>query len=642
MRWKFVIPVGIIIIVTVLATIFFLDPLLRRALIASGESVFGAKVEVASLKTRFKDLSVSINGLTVADRNNEWRNLFSVQQARFGMKLLPLLSKKFIIDEMSMTGIAWGTQRSTSGALPPKKRAALDKKAARDNKDSAVWKMMNAVQDRAVKEAAGLPPVQTLLAAQDLMKDFSTDKLIDAAGLTSIREMETLQKDVQDKYAQYQSSLSAINVESQLAELRAAVEAVGQIKINSVADIEPAQARLARLRQAKTSVEGTISTLSSLQSRAAADFGAQKDMLRRINEMKDRDLKALSAKFQLPSFSMSNLSQVLFGPAWLNRIHSVMYYVNLAQKYMPPRKKEDVVVQRQRLRGTDVSFPLAYNPPDFLIGVMKLSGSTGGPGKPGAPLDFTGSVKDITSDPVLLGRPIVARLTGAQAGKSLTIDALFNHCQPVAEDVIHAVYTGMPASALGIPASEYLPSFDAGTAAVTARFAITGGAINSTLDLAISGFSLAVSTGPRDTAREIIEGLWDGVKTITVTAKVTGTADNLSMSVSSNLDAVFAERLKKMFGAKLAEAQARLRAEIDKLTEQKKQELLAQFNEKRDALLAQVTGRQKELQSQVDAATSQANARENDIKSKADAEKNKAAEELKKKAGNAVKDVLKF
>lgn len=642
MRWKFVIPVGIIIIVTVLAALLFLDPLLRRALISSGESVFGAKVEVASLKTRFKDLSVSITGLAVADRNNEWKNIFSVEQARFGMKLVPLLSKKFIIDDLSITGISWGTQRTTSGALPPKKRAALAEKAARDNKDSAVWKMMNAVQDRAVKEAAGLPPVQTILAAQDLMKDFSADKLIDAAGLTSIREMETLQKGVQDKYAQYQVSLGAINVDAQLAELRAAVEAVGQIKINTVADIEPAQARLARLRQAKAAVEGSIKTLAELQSRASSDFGAQKDMLQRINEMKDRDLKALSEKFQLPSFSMNNLSQVLFGPAWLNRVQSAMYYVHLAQKYMPPRKKEEAVVERQRLRGTDVSFPLAYNPPDFLIGAMKLSGSTGGPGKPGAPLDFAGSVRDITSDPVLLGRPVVAQLAGAQAGRSLKIDAVFNHCQPVAEDVITAAYTGMPASALGIPSSEYLPSFDTGTAAVTARFAFTGGVLDSTLDLAISGFSLSVSTSPRDAAREIIEGLWDGVKTITVTAKVTGTADTLSMSVSSNLDAVFAQRLKKMFGAKLAEAQARLRAEIDKLTEQKKQELLAQFNEKRDALLSQVTGRQKELQSQVDAATSQANARENDIKSKADAEKNKAADELKKKAGDAVKDVLKF
>ncbi|MCX5778148.1 MAG: TIGR03545 family protein [Elusimicrobia bacterium] len=642
MRWKFVIPVGLIIVAVVAGTFFFLDSILKHALISSGEGVFGAKVEVASVKTRMRDLSISISGLTIADKSDVWKNLFAFERVQFSMKPLPLLSKKLIINEMSVTGISWGTRRDVSGALPPKKIAALEKNAAKENKNSISYKLFNAIKEKGSKEVSGLPSVAAITSAQGMLKNFSPEKLISAADLSSIKEMDTLQKGVQDKYAQYQTSIGAINVDQKSAALRAAIDDVSKIKVNSVEDIAAAKAKLAQLKQVKEDTEKTVSDIATMKTRLTADFGDQKDMIVKINALKDSDWRSVSSKLKLPSLSVGNVSQSLFGPLWVNRVQSAMYYMHLVQKYMPPRKKDDTKIVRKRQRGTDVSFPTAYNPPDFLIAMMAMNGTTGGTGKQGEPLAFTGTVTDITSDPVLLGRPLVAKLHGTQAGKKLALEALFNHCIAVPQDTITVNYAGMNPADLGIPSSEYLPPFESGTAEVNARFMLQNDTIDCTMDLTISQFSLVRSSTAVDELHATLAKLWDGIPKIQVTAKTSGTMDNLSMSVSSNIDKLLSDRLQKLFGDKMAEAQSRVRAEIDKLTEQKKQELLGQFSAKRDELLGQLTGKQNGLQAQVDAAKSQASSRENEMKDRVNQEKNKAAEDLKKQAGDAVKNLFKM
>ena len=61
MRWKYVVPALVILIVLALFDIFFLDTLIRWGLIAGGQFAFGAKVEVTSVKTHLANLSIVIN-----------------------------------------------------------------------------------------------------------------------------------------------------------------------------------------------------------------------------------------------------------------------------------------------------------------------------------------------------------------------------------------------------------------------------------------------------------------------------------------------------------------------------------------------------------------------------------------------------
>ena len=112
MRWKYFIPTVVITALIVVFNIFFLDYLLKTSIISAGEMIFGARVEVSSVKTRFKNLSIDIKGLKAANKSDVFKNLFEIDDIRFSVRPAPLLSMKLIINEMAVDGVKWGTMQT--------------------------------------------------------------------------------------------------------------------------------------------------------------------------------------------------------------------------------------------------------------------------------------------------------------------------------------------------------------------------------------------------------------------------------------------------------------------------------------------------------------------------------------------------
>ena len=64
-----------------------------------------------------RNSSLRLSGLEVADKSEPMKNLFQFDDAVFDTKALPLLEKRVVIDQASLTGLKFGTPRTTSGAL---------------------------------------------------------------------------------------------------------------------------------------------------------------------------------------------------------------------------------------------------------------------------------------------------------------------------------------------------------------------------------------------------------------------------------------------------------------------------------------------------------------------------------------------
>jgi len=103
-RFSFIVPAVIIIALIFAFFVLLFDGYLKKGLIAAGETAFGAKVEIASVKTSFKNFSVRISGIKIGDKDAEFKNLADIDAVSFNARFIPLLSKKFIIDEMSVRG----------------------------------------------------------------------------------------------------------------------------------------------------------------------------------------------------------------------------------------------------------------------------------------------------------------------------------------------------------------------------------------------------------------------------------------------------------------------------------------------------------------------------------------------------------
>ncbi len=625
MRWKYFIPALAFVVICTVFCIFFLDSILKFAFVSGGEMAFGAKVEISSVKTKLSNLSINVSGIKVANSADVFKNLFEVDSIRFALKPVPLLSKKIIIDEMTVDGLRWGTKRDTSGALPPKKVKKIAKKEAKENKNSPLSKLFTGVKDKAVSKASALPAANQLKDMQKQLSGFSLNKTLSANDLESVKEMDNLRTSYTQKYTQYQSQLGSININQEIEKGNSAINDIKSIKIQSVQDIEPAKAKLDTFNSTKDELSKTASEIQTMGSKMSSDFGGQNDLINKINELKDRDYKSLSDKLKLPSFSFGNISEAIFGPVWLTRVHTVLYYMNTARKYMPPKKKNQKTVNT-RLKGSDISFPLESNPPDFLIAKVLISGTTGGYGKEGEALDFKGTITDITSDQAQLGRPTRMEINGVQGSRKLAVTGVLDHRTDNPVDTINMVFSGLTAENLGLPESDYLPDMAGSTGAMTANFVLKGDNIESNMELKISNFKTTSNTA--DETRKMILSLWSGISEIIVNAKLTGTFENFVFSVSSNIDKVLSERFKNMLGAKFQDIQNQLRAQIDQLTNGKKNELLGDFNSKKDGLTKQFADKQKEAQSKSDEVKSQMDAKQNEGKGLADKEKKAAQDKI--------------
>jgi|GEM_PF-740059 len=650
MRWKYFIPAVVFVAICVVFSIFFLDSILKCAIIDSGEMVFGAKVEVASVKTRFENLSIDISGLKVANSSDLYKNLIDVDDIRFAVRPVPLLSKKIIIDEMTIDGIKWGTKRDTSGALPPRKAKKFAKKESKENKNSPLAKLFGTIKDKAASKASALPQANQLKDIQNQFSGASLNQAVSPNDLQSLKEMDNLKNSYNQKFAQYDTQLKSLNLDQEITKANSAISDISSIKVQSVQDVEPAKAKLNSFNSTKDELGKTVSQLQTMQAQMSTDLGSDKDVLAKINKLKDADYKSLSDKMKLPNFSFGNISEAIFGPVWLNRVHTVLYYMSAARKYMPPKKKKQKTVNT-RMKGSDISFPKADNPPDFLISRILITGTTGGHGKEGEPLDFKGTVTDVTSDQAQLGRPTRINITGAQGKRRLVVEGVLDHRTENPVETLNILFSGLSAKTLGIPDSDYLPDMNDASGSLSANLVLKGDNVESSIDMKVNGFKTSSPTA--DETRKMILSLWAGISEITVKAKLYGTVENLAFSVSSNIDKILSERMKNMLGAKFQEVQNQLKAQIDRLTNQKKDEVMSDFTSKKADMTKQYADKQKEVQGKQDEIKSQMAQKENAGKdmlesekkkaqAAADAEKKKAEDEANKKVQEKLKELNPF
>jgi len=640
MRWKYFIPTLVILSAIIVFNIIFLDSVLKKVFIASGEMAFGAKVEVQSLKTKFSNLSIKIDGLQIADKNDCWKNLAEAKTISFALKPLPLLSKKFIIEKMSVEGVMWQTKRNTYGQLPPKKI----KKFNKTNKNSLLGKLTNSLAQKGKSEIIQLPAVSALSDAQKNLENISINTVIDPAQIQTLKEIDVMKADVASKYASYQSSFSNLNVTATIESAKSTLNGLSDIKVDSLENIKTAKEKIDAALSAKITVEAKLNEFNSLKSSISKDIVTEKQLTEKIAQLTNADVTGLMDKLKIPEVSFSNISKALFGQLWINRVNSLISYVELARKYMPPKKSNtNIILTPSRMNGTNVSFPKKDNPPDFLIQQISLSGTTAGPGKEmQLGTTFNGSILNITSDQTLLDKPTTFQISGKQNSSLLNFNGTFDHRAYPGKDIINATLEGLSVDAFGIPKSEYLPEFSNGEGKINASLTLTGEEIDCKVKVILDKLT-AKKTLYKDNEEvaKIIDYLWAGISDIVMDISATGKMDNLKFDVSSNLDKVLSERLKALFGQKITEYKAQLTQKVNSLIASKKAELLEEFNAIKNEYQKLIDEKQKELNTQIESIKTQVQAKEDEIKNKAENEKQKAQEELQKQAQDKLKDLFK-
>ena len=116
-NWKYLAPRLAILFAVGALLRFGLDPAIHWAIVTSGQSATGAKVELADVSTSILRGEVVLEELKVANPNAPMRNLVESQQSRLHLDINALLHKRVLIHDGSVSGLEFDTDRNTSGQL---------------------------------------------------------------------------------------------------------------------------------------------------------------------------------------------------------------------------------------------------------------------------------------------------------------------------------------------------------------------------------------------------------------------------------------------------------------------------------------------------------------------------------------------
>jgi uncharacterized protein (TIGR03545 family) len=623
-RWKGVMPLIIVSALVVVFYVFFFDGMLRRSLISAGEEMFGAKVEIAKLKTDFARLAVSIEGVQVADRTNPWFNVVQVDRIGFAMRFLPLLEKKVVIDEMVLVGLRTGVKRATDGTLPPKRARQIEKKRSAD-KESFAGRLWDSVKSKAADEVGRLPAMQSAAEVERQLKNINISQLIESekANLAAPKFIEQLSAETSAKYESYRREIDAVNVNQAVELSRQIVSDIQSIKVSGVQDVPAAQQKLNEINAKKETVEATLRKVDDLQKRLAAEYADKKDVADRIRRAVDEDYRALLNKVKLPEFNKAGIARALFGPMWIGRVDTVMGYLALARKYMPPPSKGSRKIVVTRAKGEDILFPRERSWPSFWIRTVKISGVLP------SGLALSGDVTDVSTDHRLTGKPMIAALTGSQAPQFYQLKGIFDRTSEQPVDTILMTVSGIPVGDMSLGDIKYLPRIADAAVAMRSTFTMTGGSLDCALLLTMDRIRFEQRSPTGDFLADITAEVVSGLREVNVRARLHGAPESLAMELDSNIDETLSERIKQVYGRKVEEFKQEVRRQLNERISREREKLLALAEEKKRDLTASLDAYKRTLQERVDELKSTQEDKKKELENQGKKETQKQLDKLK-------------
>ncbi|PYO86060.1 MAG: hypothetical protein DMD68_01465 [Gemmatimonadetes bacterium] len=531
-RWKGTGPFLLFVGLLVGGWLLFADRLAKGAFESVGTAIVGAKVEVGRLHLDLSHGKVSIRGLVVASPDEPLKNLIEADELTADIGVAPLLEKKVVIDRLLANGLRFGTARQSDG------RTA----GPSDGIKAQVGEFVQRLDVPILQLAVGKVEVGQL----------------DPNVLFTGREALAL-------VARADSAQSAWNAAAGSLDVQAAgdsgVAMAGRLRNAKPTDIgllADARRTLSQVRQARDRVEavdrGVKSGIASLQA-GAAELAA----------VRQRDYAIARRVLKVPSLDLPSMGAALFGPAAAARFQRALYWSRVAREYMPagllPQSAPGAGWVRRA--GTSVRFPREHTLPGFLLRNAELSFILDAAGPAARQRRYAGRLMGLTSSPRLYGRPttLFAEAPGVRVAAAL------DHVRPVPRDSGMGTAQGAALPGLDLPS---LPLHLApGQGTVTLSFALVGDSLRGRwsvhTDAARWLRDNGAAAGPA--GQVLVERVITGVRILDISARLSGTFDRPSLSVSSNLDRAVGDQLRAVLADEIEAADRQIRARVDSLFE---------------------------------------------------------------------------
>ncbi len=591
-RWEGVIPLVLVLGTIVLVWRLLLPGLIARVASEAGTKALGTQVDVSGVAVGLSDARLTIGRVQIADPFDTTRNLIDAGPMTLDLALVPLLERKAVVESLVVAESRWRTAREVP---------------ARSVQGASFARSVMAEVRRFTKQLS-VPPLKLL--PLDTVKSL----VLDPSQLKSVQAAKAVLATADSLEAALTADVQALKVQETIDAGTALVTRLQKESPRSLG-INGTRQAVADVRALTQRVEATKRGVEALIGKARAGADTLKAGVRRVDVARKADYAFARSLLTLPSFEGPDFSNALFGEVSIARFEQALYYAELAQQWIPPglKPREDAGPERLRMSGTTVHFPKERTFPKAHIkrASVRFAMADGA----GRPTRYRLTLRDATTEPALVGAPLVASVVRDAAGSgvsTLALDAVIDHRGAVPRDSVALRASGVALPGLSLPG---LPMrLEPGTGMSALSFARRGAAVRAQWRLEAPAVQWAVDSAAlatRNALERVAVDVLRGVPRLTLDAVLGGTLADPSMRVSTNLDDAIAGRMRQMLGEQVAKAEARARAEVDR----------------------QVAKAEAEARARVDKVIADANRRLDEARQKLDAEKAALDARLKAMSG---------
>ena len=598
-RWKAIVPLVLVLALLVIGWTLLADRMLRKGIEAGGTAAVGAKVELASARIHLFRGNVTFRGLQVTNPNAPMTNIVQLDEIVADIALLPLLEKKVVVDTVAIRGVRFNTPRKTSGAIPHPAAAP-----GRASQSTLAWAQSVNIPGL---DLSGLSRVTELAS---LRPD----------SLQSIREARALAARTDSMRGVFERDIRAADPTPVADSAQALADRLRGATARSLG-IQGTRDAIASAQRVLGQVRTTRERVTSLKQRVDTAVGQLRGGAGALDRARQADYAYAQRLVKVPSLSAPDVSMAMFGRMAVAKVQPALYWLNLAEQYVPPglKPKPNPGPKRARMAGITVTFPKLHTWPSFLLRHADASLTLGGANA--AAGDYGAWVEGVTTEPAVYGGPLrfAAQRTAAAVGpRQLRVAGLFDRSKPEPHDSLDALVSGvaLPSAEIAVagarlefPDNTVQFALDRRGNGLAGQLRITAPTVRWVRTAGDTAAAAAAPLGSRQWVEALVWRAVSSVQDLDLQIRFSGRPDAPRLDVSSNVGSAVSTALQREVGAEVAKVQAKARAKVDSLVNQQ----VAAARAKLSALQSDVQTRLGAQQQQLQDAQAQLEQRVQDL-----------------------------
>lgn len=538
MRWTYIIPRLIIVGLLWGFLTYGVDPLLCYSTVQSLQSVTGAKVDVAELKTTYFPPSFTIQGMSLASAGRPGKNMVEFDELHVKLESHSLSRRRFVIEDGHIDGLRFDTRRSDDGQLE-----FTDEPESTE--PSWVTEKLTELGDEWLSNLEGqiksqLDPnnLETYRVGTGVYEkwDVRFEELVAQA-----KELEPRARELKQDFDNAKKGDTLQQIEQYLT-------------VAEEAELLVRDAQMFR------------DELTGIVPEVRADFQL-------LNSARLRDQEKVKHTLELLKPDPRRISQALLGKTMYLRLQEILTWVETIRDYQHGLHEQ---IQPPRHTGRNFEFWAANPSPDFLLKNLRMTGTIS-VSRESVP--FKALLTDVTEDPVLLGRPCVMSLVAA-GSRPLQLKVIYDATQdiPVTEMLADFRDTNSIPLRAGKPENACLQAV-LNDVMWQSQLVIVKNQIQGQLVMDSRLDHLEFSAG-EDVRPEIIEAANDvfaSLQTLNATVQISGTLRRPDIELHSDVGEQVASGVKAAFTHQMDVAKEKLMAEVTDFADEQFQTLRNRF-----------------------------------------------------------------